>query len=79
MKIVAYGLITILFFGLFVPPLLRAGEKTDITWLGQAGFRIITPAGRVLFVDPWLTTSANTTGEETLRWERKPAVRKNPK
>lgn len=43
-----------------------AGDKTDITWLGQSGFRIITPAGRVLFIDPWFTNSAYPKGRELL-------------
>jgi len=51
---------------LFVPNLLLAGDKTDITWLGQSGFRIITPAGRVLFIDPWFTNSSYPKGKEAL-------------
>lgn len=51
---------------LFVPSLSMAGEKTDITWLGQSGFRIVTPAGRVLFIDPWFTNSAYPKGKEAL-------------
>lgn len=43
-----------------------ANDKTDITWLGQSGFRIITPSGRVLFIDPWFTNSAYPKGREDL-------------
>lgn len=43
-----------------------AKEKTDITWLGQSGFRIITPTGRVLFIDPWFTNTAYPKGKELL-------------
>lgn len=43
-----------------------ASEKTEITWLGQSGFRIITPTGRVLFIDPWFTNSAYPKGKEQL-------------
>lgn len=57
--------IIILFF-LFVPAMVSAGEKTDLTWLGQSGFRIVTPAGRVLFIDPWFTNSAYPKGKEAL-------------
>jgi L-ascorbate metabolism protein UlaG (beta-lactamase superfamily) len=28
-----------------------------LTWLGHATFRIVTPAGRVILIDPWLTTN----------------------
>ncbi|MDR7539773.1 MAG: MBL fold metallo-hydrolase, partial [Armatimonadota bacterium] len=31
-----------------------AGKKTKVTWLGHASFRIETPRGRVLYIDPWL-------------------------
>src|SRR5512133_213507 len=43
-----------------------AANRTDITWLGQSGFRVITPAGRVLFIDPWLSNSAFPKGKELL-------------
>src|SRR3990172_1638176 len=28
--------------------------KSRITWLGHATFRVETPAGKVLLIDPWL-------------------------
>jgi L-ascorbate metabolism protein UlaG (beta-lactamase superfamily) len=28
---------------------------TQLTWYGQSAFKIVTPAGKVLLVDPWLT------------------------
>ena len=28
---------------------------TQLTWYGQSAFKIITPGGKVLLVDPWLT------------------------
>ena len=28
---------------------------TRLTWYGQSGFKIATPSGKVLLVDPWLT------------------------
>lgn len=49
-----------------LPATAFAGDKTDITWLGQSGFRIITPSGRVLFIDPWFTNSAYAKGKEFL-------------
>lgn len=56
----------ILIFALLLPFSAGAGDKTDITWLGQSGFRIITPSGRVLFIDPWFTNSAYPKGRELL-------------
>lgn len=38
--------LTIILFFPFVPTLVMAGGKTDITRLGQSGFRRIIPAGR---------------------------------
>ncbi len=29
--------------------------KTELLWLGQAGFRIKTPGGKIIVVDPWIT------------------------
>jgi L-ascorbate metabolism protein UlaG (beta-lactamase superfamily) len=29
--------------------------NTQLTWYGQSAFKIITPSGKVLLVDPWLT------------------------
>jgi L-ascorbate metabolism protein UlaG (beta-lactamase superfamily) len=28
-----------------------------LTWLGHATFRIVTPSGRVILIDPWLSTN----------------------
>ena len=28
---------------------------TQLTWYGQSAFKIVTPSGKVLLVDPWLT------------------------
>src|SRR5712691_7160524 len=32
-----------------------ASGKTELLWLGQASFRIKSPGGKVIVVDPWLT------------------------
>lgn len=40
--------------------------KTKITWIGHAGFKIVTPAGRVLMIDPWLLNPKNPNGNEQL-------------
>jgi L-ascorbate metabolism protein UlaG (beta-lactamase superfamily) len=33
-------------------PILRGGAK--LTWLGHSTFRIVSPEGKVLYVDPWV-------------------------
>jgi len=32
-----------------------SSTKTEMQWLGQAGFKIKTPGGKVLVIDPWIT------------------------
>ncbi|HXD40229.1 MAG TPA: metal-dependent hydrolase [Ramlibacter sp.] len=34
--------------------------KTEILWLGQSATRITTPGGKVIVIDPWLTTNPKT-------------------
>jgi L-ascorbate metabolism protein UlaG (beta-lactamase superfamily) len=34
--------------------------KTEILWFGQAGFRIKTPGGKIIVIDPWLTNGPKT-------------------
>ena len=29
--------------------------KTELLWYGQAAFKITTPGGKVIVVDPWIT------------------------
>jgi L-ascorbate metabolism protein UlaG (beta-lactamase superfamily) len=37
--------------------------KTEVWWLGQAAVRITTPGGKVIVVDPWLTSNPKTPAE----------------
>ena len=37
-----------------------AGGKTELLWLGQASFRIKSPGGKIIVVDPWLTGGTKT-------------------
>lgn len=34
--------------------------KTEIQWLGQATTRITTPGGKVIVIDPWVTSNPKT-------------------
>ncbi len=34
--------------------------KTEVQWLGQAVFRITTPGGKVIVIDPWLQANPKT-------------------
>jgi L-ascorbate metabolism protein UlaG (beta-lactamase superfamily) len=40
-------------------PLFAQG-KTEVLWLGQAAFRITTPGGKVIVIDPWMRTNPKT-------------------
>ena len=39
---------------------LAQSGKVEVLWLGQAAFKITTPGGRVIVIDPWLTTNPKT-------------------
>ena len=34
---------------------LVTSMDTQLTWYGQSAFKIVTPSGKVLLVDPWLS------------------------
>lgn len=40
-------------------PAQRTG-KTEVLWLGQSSTRITTPGGKVIMIDPWLTSNPKT-------------------
>lgn len=44
----------------------RAGKmqgKVQVQWLGQAAFKFTSPGGKVIVIDPWLTTNPKTPPE----------------
>lgn len=40
--------------------------KTKLTWYGHAAFRVDTPSGKVILIDPWITNPANPGGKDEL-------------
>ena len=42
------------------PAASTAQGKTEILWLGQAGFRIKSPGGKIIVIDPWITGGPKT-------------------
>ncbi|WP_151448866.1 metal-dependent hydrolase [Lacisediminimonas profundi] len=40
--------------------LAAAQNKTQVQWLGQASTKITTPGGKVIVIDPWLTSNPKT-------------------
>jgi L-ascorbate metabolism protein UlaG (beta-lactamase superfamily) len=49
-----------------------AAGKTEVLWLGQASTRITTPGGKVIMIDPWLTSNPKTPAQ----WKQLPALGK---
>ena len=39
---------------------------TQLTWFGHAAFKVVTPGGKVLLIDPWLTNPSFDRGEDEL-------------
>jgi L-ascorbate metabolism protein UlaG (beta-lactamase superfamily) len=40
--------------------------KTQLTWYGQSGFKVITPGGKTFLIDPWLTNPVFDKGKGEL-------------
>ena len=45
-------------------PALAAPAR--LTWYGQSAFRIVTPAGKVLLVDPWIRNPVNPNAQKDI-------------
>lgn len=43
-----------------------AAGNTELTWYGHAAFKLKTPSGKILMLDPWLTNPANKNGKDDL-------------
>jgi L-ascorbate metabolism protein UlaG (beta-lactamase superfamily) len=40
--------------------------ETQLTWYGQSAFKIVTPGGKVLLIDPWLTNPVFERGKDEI-------------
>jgi L-ascorbate metabolism protein UlaG (beta-lactamase superfamily) len=45
---------------------VSAKDVTTLTWYGHAAFKIVTPSGHVLLLDPWITNPSNPNGKQDL-------------
>lgn len=45
---------------------VSAKSVTTLTWYGHAAFKLVTPSGHVLLLDPWITNPANPNGKQDL-------------
>lgn len=50
----------------FVPALAVGAGGAELTWYGHAAFKLKTPSGKVILIDPWITNPANKNGKEDL-------------
>jgi L-ascorbate metabolism protein UlaG (beta-lactamase superfamily) len=65
MKLGCFGFLAALSLLISTSQLFAAG-KTQVTWYGQSAFKIVTPKGHILFIDPWLENPMNKHGKEDL-------------
>jgi L-ascorbate metabolism protein UlaG (beta-lactamase superfamily) len=56
----------LMILALFALSLPAFAAQAEITWYGQSAFRVVTPGGKVLLVDPWITNPANPKGKKNL-------------
>lgn len=53
--------------GLLLPPAAYAqapaSGKGELQWFGQSAFKLTTPGGKVIMIDPWLTANPKTPAE----------------
>lgn len=47
-------------------PLSLAAGGTELTWYGHAAFKLKTPSGKIILIDPWITNPANKNGKDDL-------------
>ncbi len=51
---------------LLTTPLAALAADTELTWYGHAAFKLTTPSGKILLIDPWIKNPANKNGAEDL-------------
>jgi len=51
---------------LLTTPLAALAAGSELTWYGHAAFKLTTPSGKVLLIDPWITNPSNKNGKEDL-------------
>ena len=60
-----FSFVVLLALSLLAPTSFAAG-KTELTWYGHAAFKLKTPNGKILLIDPWITNPANKNGKDDL-------------
>src|SRR5579862_2707819 len=50
----------------FAASAANAAATTKLTWYGHAAFKVVTPEGRVLLIDPWISNPTNHNAQKDL-------------
>ncbi|MBW4521811.1 MAG: metal-dependent hydrolase [Scytolyngbya sp. HA4215-MV1] len=45
----------------------QSAKNTQLLWYGQSAYKLTTPSGKVLLIDPWLENPANPNGKADLQ------------
>lgn len=70
-KAIRCGVVAALSAGVLLSPGLAAAQgKTKLHWYGQSAFRIETPSGGVILIDPWLSVPSNPDKSSAAALER---------
>lgn len=64
-SIIFFAGVVAVFITLLATPGFPA-SPSEITFFGHSAFRVATPSGKVLLIDPWITNPANKNGEKDL-------------
>lgn len=56
----------ILVFSMVLAVNVAWAGQTELTWYGHSAFKIKTPNGKILLIDPWMTNPANKNGKADL-------------
>ena len=59
MRVALKTLLLALALAFFAPAFAQQG-KVQVQWLGQAAFKLTSVSGKVIVIDPWLTTNPKT-------------------
>lgn len=51
---------------LLLPAVPSLAAQAQITWYGHSAFKVVTPSGKVLLVDPWISNPSNPDAKNDL-------------
>lgn len=60
LQAILIGVFSLLAVGSIAQPAPATTKKIEVQWLGQATIKITSPGGKVIVIDPWVTTNPKT-------------------